>query len=125
MRRAAMVMTWVLVIVIAAGLIPAGASKLAGKSATRWRERFLKWGYPTKTVIVVGVAELACAIGLLISKTRMAAAIGVIVLMTGAFGTHLLNGEVRRIIPPLVLGGAAVAIVVLARGRSLSTNSSG
>ena len=125
MRKAGMVMTWVFVIAIAVVMIPAGASKLTGKSATRWRERFLKWGYPGKTVIVVGVAELACGIGLLVSRTRIAAAIGVIVLMTGAFGTHLLNGEVRRIIPPLVLGGAAVAIVVLARRRSPSTNLSG
>jgi uncharacterized membrane protein YphA (DoxX/SURF4 family) len=120
-----MVMTWVFVIVIAVVMIPAGASKLTGKSATRWSERFLKWGYPDKTAIVVGIAELACGIGLLMSRTRMAAAIGVIVLMTGALGTHLLNGEVRRIIPPLVLGGAAAAVVVLARRRSLAANLSG
>ena len=120
-----MVMTWVFVIVIAVVMIPVGASKLTGKSATRWRERFMEWGYPSKTVIMVGAAELACGIGLLVSRTRLAAAIGVIVLMTGALSTHLLNGEVRRIIPPLVLGVAAVAIVVLARRRSLSTNLSG
>jgi uncharacterized membrane protein YphA (DoxX/SURF4 family) len=120
-----MVLTWVFVIVLAAVMIPVGASKLTGKSATRWSERFLKWGYPAQTAIVVGVAELACGIGLLVPRTRMAAAIGVIVLMTGALGTHLLNGEVRRIIPPLVLGGAAVAVVVLARRRAFSTDLSG
>jgi putative oxidoreductase len=97
-------------VVLAAAFVLAGASKLSGPSAARWSERFARWGFPARAHYVVGVLEILGGLGLLVPRTRRVAAATLIVIMIGALSTHLVNGEAPRVVPPLVLGGLAIAV---------------
>jgi putative oxidoreductase len=104
-RRAAV---WAGAIVLAVVFVAAGISKLGGASAMGWDERFGQWGWPANAHYLVGMFEALGGLGVLIPKWRRAAAAILVVLMTGALGTHVVHGEFPRLIPPLVLGGLAL-----------------
>ncbi len=108
LRRVAM---WACVIVLAVVFVLVGTSKLRGSSAVRWSERFDQWGFPPPVRPVVGVLEILGGVGLLIPKSRRAAAATLIALMVGAVLTHLVNAEPFRLAAPLILGGMAVFIL--------------
>jgi len=98
---------WVSAVLLAIGFVSIGVSKLVGASEMRWAERFEHWGYPANAHYVVGVLEILGGIGVLVPRWRAPAALMLAGLMIGAFGTHIVNGEFPRVIPPLVLGGLA------------------
>ena len=98
---------WACAIFVAVVFVFAGFLKLQGPSAIQWSERFVHWGYPANAHYVVGVLEILGGLGVLIPKWRRAAAATLVALMTGALGTHAVNAEFPRLIPPLVLGGLA------------------
>lgn len=66
-----------------------------GKAAhdDQMRQFFTASGYPVAFMYVVMAAEIAGALGLLSARTRLAAAGGLALLMVGAIGTHLRNGD--------------------------------
>lgn len=103
-RKAAV---WTAAIVLAVGFVAVGALKLGGASAMRWAERFEQWGYPANAHYVIGVFEIIGGLAVLIPRWRRAASLMLVVLMTGALVTHVVNGEFSRVVPPLVLGGLA------------------
>lgn len=98
---------WACAILLAVAFVFVGISKLEGPSAIRWTERFVNWGYPANTQHVIGVLEILGGLGLLIPKSRQAAAATLFALMIGAIGTHAFHAEFPRLIPPIVLGGLA------------------
>jgi putative oxidoreductase len=98
---------WTLAALLAVTFVYVGQSKLFGSSASKWQERFERWGYPAAASYCIGLLELAAGAGVLLPKARRAAAAVLIAVMIGALITHLINGEPARIIPPLVLGGLA------------------
>lgn len=99
---------WACGVLLAVAFVFSGMSKLAGPSAMRWAERFAGWGYPDNAQYVVGVLEVLGGLGVLIPKWRRGAAAMLVALMIGALGTHAVNAEFPRLIPPLVLGGLAL-----------------
>ena len=98
---------WAGALFLAVAFVAVGLSKLAGTSAMRWSERFGQWGYTANAVYVVGVLEIVGGLGMLMPRWRRAASLILVVLMAGALCTHLVHAEFPRVIPPLVLGGAA------------------
>ncbi|SMG48010.1 DoxX-like family protein [Marivirga sericea] len=90
---------WILAVVLALAFVMAGGVKLSGQA--EMIQNFEKWGLPIRAMYLIGGAEILGAIGILIPKTRFLAVLGLLGLMLGAIGTHLLNGE--AFIPPLVL----------------------
>src|SRR2546422_2149336 len=98
---------WPCAIFLAVAFVFVGISKLEGSSAIRWTERFVNWGYPANAQYVIGVLEILGGLGVLIPKWRRAASATLVVLMIGALGTHAVQAEFPRLIPPLVLGGLA------------------
>lgn len=68
-------------------------------------EHFTTWGIPLWMMHVIGASELAGAIGLLISRTRLAAAYALFLLMIGGLATHLTYGEYIFALMPIVYGG--------------------
>lgn len=56
-------------------------------------EAFARWGYPLAFMYVIGVLELAGAVGLLVPRLSALAAFCLSALMLGAIGTHLRHGE--------------------------------
>jgi uncharacterized membrane protein YphA (DoxX/SURF4 family) len=57
------------------------------------REFFMQSGYPVWFLYFTMTAETIGSVGLLIRKTRILAAAGLTVIMTGAILTHLHNGD--------------------------------
>ena len=98
---------WACAIFLAVAFVVVGISKLEGPSAMRWTERFVHWGYPANARFVVGVLEILGGLGVLIPRWRRAAAATLVAVMIGALGTHAVNAEFPRLVPPLVLGGLA------------------
>jgi uncharacterized membrane protein YphA (DoxX/SURF4 family) len=89
---------------LAVAFVLAGFSKLEGRPAMRWTERFALWGYPANAQYVIGVFEILGGLGVLIPRWRRPAASILIALMIGALCTHVVHGEFPRLIPPFVLG---------------------
>lgn len=110
---------WACATFLAVAFVLVGISKLRGPSAVRWNERFVHWGYPAGVRPLVGSLEILGGLGLLIGKTRRAAAATLIALMMGALLTHLVQAESLRLIPPLVLGGLAFLVYSWRPGPSL------
>lgn len=104
LRKAAV---WAGAILLAVGFVAVGALKLGGVSAMRWGERFDQWGYPANAHYAVGVIEIVGGLAVLVPRWRRAASLTLAVLMVGALGTHVVHGELSRLVPPLLLGGFA------------------
>ncbi len=101
---------WACAIFLALVFLYAGITKLEGSSAVRWAERLTNWGYPAYASYVIGVFEILGGLGVLIPRWRRAAAAILVALMLGALGTHAIQAEFPRLIPPLVLGGLAFVL---------------
>jgi uncharacterized membrane protein YphA (DoxX/SURF4 family) len=87
-RKPMLVLLWLVtgLEVLTMGL--AGATKFT--NAAMWQGHFSSWGYPVWLPSVVGVAELVGVVFLLVPRTALAAAGGLIVIMLGALGTVLV-----------------------------------
>jgi putative oxidoreductase len=121
MVNRARVLVWGCAFVLALVFVFAGVSKLEGASAIRCTARFAGWGYPAGMAAVVGVLEILGGLGVLVPKVRRPAAWLLIALMLGAAGTHALNAEFARVLPPLVLGG--LALLLSSRSRVIRQGS--
>ena len=100
---------WVLVVALAALFMLAALGKLTGAATPM----FEAWGYPAWFALLIGVAELAGAIGLLIPRTMRWAILGLGLVMLGAVFTHLANGEGAQVLRPLIFLGGLAAIWLL------------
>ncbi len=107
MRKLSPTVNWSISIILALLFVAAGFSKLWGPSATRWGARFLNWGYPVGSQYVVGAVEIISALALLLPRSRKPAAGSLTLVMAGALCTHLIHGELPRVIAPLILGALA------------------
>jgi uncharacterized membrane protein YphA (DoxX/SURF4 family) len=65
---------------------------------------FTKWGIPIWMMHFIGAAELAGAIGLLIPRTRPAAAFALFLMMVGGLFTHLTHAEYLLAAMPVIYG---------------------
>jgi len=68
-------------------------------------EHFTTWGIPFWMMHVIGASELAGAIGLLVPRTRVAAAFALFLLMIGGLMTHLTYGEYLFALMPIAYAG--------------------
>ncbi|MFO7564855.1 MAG: DoxX family protein [Enhygromyxa sp.] len=99
--RTLRVALWVAAILASAVFAIAGIGKLDKAMIGRFEE----WGYTPGLAIAIGLLELLGAVGLLIPRCSAWAALGLIVIMFGALGTHLLAGEyLAALAPTLMLG---------------------
>ncbi len=92
------VIGWILVVLLAVGYGLAASGKLTGAAIPM----FAKWGYPAWFATLIGVLELAGALGLLIPKATRYAILGLTVIMLGAAYTHLANGEGAQVLRPAI-----------------------
>lgn len=90
--------SWIILALVALGFILASIGKLTGAAAPM----FAGWGYPAWFATLIGVAELAGAIGLLIPKTTRYAVLGLTLVMFGACYTHIANGEGLQVLRPII-----------------------
>jgi len=109
---------WTLTGLLAVMFMYAGYSKFG--VTVGWVERFVSWGYAPWFAYVIGAAEIAGAVGLIIPKTSMLASFGLLSIMLGAIATHLLNGEAGYIVAPLIYLAVLLVIIVLRRQKELA-----
>jgi hypothetical protein len=74
-------------------------------------EHFTTWGIPFWMMHIIGASELAGAVGLLVPRTRLAAAFALFLLMIGGLLTHLTHGEYLFALMPIAYGGGLYLLV--------------
>ena len=92
--------TWVASLLAAILFLLEGITKLAEHPSQV--EAFARWGYPTWFMYVVGAAETAGGLALLLPRTSWMAAIALCGLMVGAATTHIRFGEWVFVLLPIV-----------------------
>jgi uncharacterized membrane protein YphA (DoxX/SURF4 family) len=83
-----------------------------------WAAAFRHWGYPDWFRVLIGILELTAALLLALGRTAALGAIIIIVVMLGAWATHLIFDGGRHMtseLMPLVLA----TIVLIVRRRSV------
>ena len=103
---------WAISGLLTVAFMMAGGMKVAGTE--EMVANFQRWGFPLFFLYVVGLSEVAGVIGLWVPRISGLAALGLVGLMIGGVGTHLLANEANAIGPALVLG---VLSAVVAWGR--------
>lgn len=78
---------------------------------------FESWGYHPAFMYILGIVEVVGAIGLMITKTRIPAIVGLGVVMLGAIGTHIYSGEYYQLLLPLVLLLLLISLLVMSRNE--------
>ena len=109
---------WIPAILLVFIFAPQGWSKF--NDASGWAIAFRHWGYPAWFRIMIGVLELSAVVLLLLGRTAAFGAILIIVVMLGAWATHLMFDNGRHMtseIVPLVLA----TIVLVLRRQQLQT----
>ncbi len=100
---------WVVQGLLAAFFLMQGIIKLTG--STEAVENFRRWGFPNNFHLLIGALETLGAIGLVIPRTVIYAALGLIGVMIGAAITHITHGEAAMlpmpIIPTILLAAVA------------------
>ena len=107
------IIAWIVTILLAAWMTVAGIPKLMGPE--EMLQSFDKWGYPYWFMYVVGVGEIAIAIGIFIPKIRVLAVGLLAVIMLGAAVTHAMNDEVSQMPPSLIALFMGILILILRR----------
>ncbi|MEW6590520.1 MAG: DoxX family protein [Pseudomonadota bacterium] len=101
--------TRILSYILAALFIASGGAKLA--SLPLEVEAFARWGYAPVFMYVIGVLEVAGAVGLLIPRLSALASLCLAGIMVGAVATHAIHAEWPML-------GLALAILAAAAWRS-------
>ncbi len=110
-----MMMLWALQIALAAFFLLAGVVKVAG--AEQITRNFREWGYGDGFRIFVGILESLGGLGLLFPFFCAVSGLILMVLMGGAFYTHLAAGEgFATASPALVLALLLAVLVYFRRG---------
>ena len=116
MNKALYILGWIFAGLLALLFGLAGVGKLAGAQT----EMFANWGYPAWFATLIGVLEIAGAIGLLVPRLMRFAILGLTGIMIGAAYTHLAAGEGLAVLRPVIFTGF-LWIVWFLRSYSNST----
>ena len=104
--RAGRILLWIVTVLLALGLGLAGVTKFT--SASRWHDLFVAWGYAAWFSPVIGIAEVAGAVALLVPRLAFYGALFLAAVMTGALVTLLTHPG-----GPLGWGATPAVYVVL------------
>ena len=91
----------VLTVLLALAFLLSGIMKLTG--AEQATQGFENWGYPIFFMYIIGLCEVAGAVGLWLRRFSFAAKVCFILLMAGAVLTHLVFDTVKEAVPPIIL----------------------
>ena len=91
----------VLTVLLTLAFLLSGTMKLMG--AEQIRQGFENWGYPIFFMYIIGLCEVAGAIGLWLRRFSYAAKVCFIILMAGAVLTHLVLDSFQEAMAPIIL----------------------
>ena len=115
-QTAKVVGTWIPAILLILIFAPQGWSKF--NDASGWAIAFRHWGYPDWFRITIGIVELTAVVLLLLGRTAAYGAILIILVMLGAWATHIIFDHGQHMtseVVPLLLA----SIVLTVRRRQL------
>lgn len=110
-KTAKVIGMWIPAILLVLIFAKQGWSKFDDSSG--WANAFRHWGYPDWFRVTIGVMELAAVVLLLLGRTAALGAILIIVVMLGAWATHLLFDGGRHMtseVVPLTLASILLFI---------------
>jgi len=107
-RIAKEVVLWIITLLLALVCLRSGWLKVSGNAS--WLRDFHRWGYPDCFRIVVGIAELASTVLLLIPRVASYGAGLFALVMLGAILTHATHGESSRLTFNFLLLGLSLII---------------
>jgi uncharacterized membrane protein YphA (DoxX/SURF4 family) len=114
LKIAGIVLLWIVQLLAAFAFLNIGFGKFVGPF---WIKAFARWGYSDGFRILIGVLEMAGGALLALPQTTMYAAALIDVIMIGAAGTLLLNGEPHRQVAAPIVWMILVSGLALARRR--------
>ena len=103
--------TWIPAILLVLIFAPQGWSKFDDTSG--WSIAFRHWGYPDWFRVTIGIVELSAVVLLLLGRTAAYGAILIILVMLGAWATHIIFDHGQHMtseVVPLVLASIVLAI---------------
>ena len=103
----------VLTVLLTLAFLASGIMKLTGSEQIS--QGFEKWGYPIFFMYVIGLCEVAGAIGFWLRRFSYAAKVCIILLMAGAVLTHLVFDSFQEAMPPIILIVLTTVALVLHR----------
>lgn len=118
LKAAKIVGTWFPAILLILIFAPQGWAKFSDTSG--WAVAFRHWGYPVWFRVTIGILELAAVVLLALGRTAAWGAILIILVMLGAWATHLIFDGGRNMtseVVPLVLA----SIVLVVRRSQIAT----
>lgn len=119
-RRIVNASLWLAALISASVFFVAAVAKFSGLMD----EQFEAWGYGGHFAVVIGLIEFLGALGLLLPRTAGWAALGLSVIMLGAIGTYVVNGDhVAALLPAGMLG--LLALVLWGRGLVMEPTTRG
>ena len=88
-------------VLLTLAFLGSGIMKLTG--ADEIRQGFENWGYPVFFMYIIGLCEVAGAVGLWLRRFSYAAKVCLIILMAGAVATHLVFDSFTEAMAPIIL----------------------
>jgi len=88
-------------VLLTLAFLGSGIMKLTG--ADEIRQGFENWGYPVFFMYIIGLCEVAGAVGLWLRRFSYAAKVCLIILMAGAVATHLVFDSLTEAMAPIIL----------------------
>jgi uncharacterized membrane protein len=114
--RAARIGLWTIRSVLAAQFAAGGALKLSADPQMVAMFELIGQGQGLR--LLVGLCEVAGAVGLLVPRLARLAAIGLVALMAGAAVTNIVALQASPVLPLVLLALSAVVVVATRRTRS-------
>ena len=105
--------TWLPAVLLVLIFVPQAFAKFHDTSG--WAQAFRVWGYPDWFRITIGVLELLAALLLIAGRTAALGALIIIVVMLGAWATHLIFEGGRHMTSELVPLTLATIVLVIRR----------
>ena len=105
--------TWLPAILLVLIFAPQGWSKF--DDASGWSRAFRHWGYPDWFRVTIGVLEVGAVALLLLGRTAAFGAITIIVVMLGAWATHLIFDGGRNMTSEIVPLTLATIVLIIRR----------
>ena len=106
-------------ILLTLAFLLSGVMKLTG--AEQARQAFEGFGYPTFFMYIVGICEVAGAIGLWLRRFSYTAKVCLIILMAGAAASHLVFDSITEAMAPIILI-VLIAVTLVLHRKELSSN---
>ena len=103
--------TWIPALLLVLIFAPQGWSKFNDTSG--WADAFRHWGYPDWFRVSIGIVELSAVVLLLLGRTAAYGAILIILVMLGAWATHIIFDHGQHMtseVVPLVLASIVLAL---------------